>query len=358
MLRFQLALVILTLLPLIMALIGTFAITPKRQQSMEATLDAAARMPVEKRAVSAQQQTSVEQALDQARKKVQLEFQSLYRYRLLIPASLLSLLYFCMLSLGISALPVEAPCSTYLCQPFPSIDRHWLINPAFAALGAYVFNFGFLARRGYMADITKNAYWSAINRLIFAVGFGIALSMATTTRGWGFRGETLGFISFAIAFIPRVAVSWLRRAGTNYFGERDDAVHELSLQLVQGIDIWKVARLEEEGIESVQNLATASAVTLAAKMHYPLRTIVDWVDQAILIQRFPESAKRLPAIGVPVSAIEFAWLANSDDSPAFARIAQALGVDVDLLRMTATSLDEDLYVNVLWRLWQSMEPDE
>ena len=362
MLRFQVALVILTLLPLIMALISVFAITPKRQESMEATLDCAARSPIEKRSVNPQLQTLVEQAIDQARKKVQLEFRSLYRYRLLIPAAILSLLYFCMLSLGISALPFETPCNLYLCQAFPSIDRHWLINPAFAALGAYVFNFGFLARRGYMADVTKNAFWSCINRLILAVGFGIALSMATTTHGWGFRGESLGFISFAIAFIPRVALSWLRRAGSDYFGEREDSTHELSLQLVQGIDIWKVARLEEEGIESIQNLATASAVTLAAKMHYPLRSIVDWVDQAILIQRLPESFKRLSTIGVPVSAIEFAWLADQQATKqaehAYALIAQTLGIDEDLVRLTATSLDEDLYVNVLWRLWQSMEPDE
>jgi hypothetical protein len=355
--RFQIALLILTFLPLVMAFISAFAITPKRQQSMTDTLNAAAKAPLDNPTISAPS-SFVDEAIQRTLDKLQGEFQSLYQLRMLIPAALLCILYYCMLSIGVSALPFQTRDDLILCRPFLYFDHRFLINPSFAALGAYVFNFGFLARRGYMADVTKNAFWSCVNRLIFSVGFGIALSMATSTKSWGLGTESVGFAAFAVAFIPRIALSWLRRAGTNYFGQQDDSIKELSLQLIQGIDIWKVARLEEEGIESIQNLATANAVTLAAKMHYPLRTIVDWVDQAIFIQRFPEKFKVLPALGIPVSAIEFAWLANNKDCAALNILAQKLDVDPQLLTFTSQSFAQDLYVNVLWRLWQSIEPDE
>jgi len=107
--RFQLALVILTLLPLMMAFIGAFAITPKRQKSMDATLEAATKTTIDKRATGGAPQLSVEEALQRTREKLSEEFHSLYRFRMLVPATFLCILYFCMLSLGVSALPLNPP---------------------------------------------------------------------------------------------------------------------------------------------------------------------------------------------------------------------------------------------------------
>jgi len=40
---------------------------------------------------------------------------------------------------------------------------------------------------------------------------------------------------------------------------------------------------QEEGIENVENLASADVVALAVRTHYNLRTLVDWIDKAILL---------------------------------------------------------------------------
>jgi hypothetical protein len=151
-----------------------------------------------------------------------------------------------------------------------------------AALGAYIFNVGVMVRRAFLSDITEHVFWSATNRLLLAASLGLVLS----------KYFDVPYVYFGIAFVPRVFVSSTKRA-VSAAAEKlsksanQDKTEELPLDLVQGIDIWKEQRMEEEGIESIQNLATADLLTLAVKTHYPLRTLVDWVDQAILINRLP-----------------------------------------------------------------------
>ena len=77
--------------------------------------------------------------------------------------------------------------------------------------------------------------------------------------------------------------------------------------MVKGINMWKEYRLEEEGIENVQNLATADVTELTVRTHYNFRTLVDWIDQAILLTRLTgEQVKALASQATAVSAIEFA----------------------------------------------------
>jgi hypothetical protein len=121
-----------------------------------------------------------------------------------------------------------------------------------------------------------------------------------------------------------------RQQFTSVLADSDDRSVDLPIQLVQGIDIWKEQRFQEEGIENVQNLATADVFSLAVETHYPLRTLIDWIDQAIFIQRFSASLKRARDSSLAVSAIELAWLAPCNEnqgSAGAAKIAQALGVD-------------------------------
>ena len=72
------------------------------------------------------------------------------------------------------------------------------------------------------------------------------------------------------------------------------STEDLPLQMVKGINIWKAYRLEEEGIENVQNLATADVTELAVRTHYNFRTLIDWIDQSLLLVRLTsEQSKAL-----------------------------------------------------------------
>lgn len=59
----------------------------------------------------------------------------------------------------------------------------------------------------------------------------------------------------------------------------------------------------------------ADILNLAVKTHYPLRTLIDWIDQAILIQRFPSKIPALRDAGLSVSAVDLAWMVATKDRP-------------------------------------------
>lgn len=204
-----------------------------------------------------------------------------------------------------------------------------------------------VVQRSFTADVTKNVFWSSLNRLIFSVGFSLILYSL---------GNAGHIVCFSIAFFPGVFITWLRKTITRLLGIGTSTTQELEIQLVQGIDIWKEDRLEEEGIESVQNLATSDVFPLAMKTHYPIRTIVDWVDQAILIQRFPLKLQALQQAGLPISAIEFAWMFRQDTDGTLSNlIGGKIGMDGPIVKQAMQSLAEDMSVRILWRLWQSRE---
>jgi len=51
---------------------------------------------------------------------------------------------------------------------------------------------------------------------------------------------------------------------------------------LDGLTVWHEARLEEEDIENVPNMATADIVELMLHTRIPRERIIDWVDQALL----------------------------------------------------------------------------
>jgi hypothetical protein len=218
-------------------------------------------------------------------------------------------------------------------------------------LGAYTFNTGLLVRRAYVSDVTKNLYWGSINRLIFTVTLAVAFVPHIPLLG---KHHTV--VSFSIAFFPKLALTALRRLMVKIMAVPDAGEADIAIQAVQGIDIWKQARLEEEGIESVQNLATADVLMIAVKTNYPLRTIVDWMDQAIMIQRFPTKYKQLLHAGLPVSAMDFTWKCPQSDEAAYEKvIADALRVDPLVVKETIHCMTDDTVIRILRRLWQSTD---
>jgi hypothetical protein len=51
---------------------------------------------------------------------------------------------------------------------------------------------------------------------------------------------------------------------------------------LDGLNVWYEARLLEEGIEDMQNLATCNLVDVMLNTRIPVERLVDWIDQSIL----------------------------------------------------------------------------
>ena len=342
--RIDFAVTLLALLPLIVAVVFRAAVLPDRISTMVAALTAA----------ESRTDPEIPNGKDyvlQGRHRVVREFGSLYNTRLIFPAFLLSLFYLIGFSLGVLLIATVhgVPCPAPFCRSLMCIPLEYLRNPEAALVGCYVFNTGVLIRRSFAADITKNVFWGAINRVILSVGFSIAVAISPLPSYF--------LVSFAIAFFPRLFVTWLRKLLTKTLALNDSAP-ELDIQLVQGIDVWKEERLEEEGIESVQNLATADALSLAVKTHYPQRTIIDWIDQALLIQRFPRLIKAIQDAGLAISAIEFCLMCRSDNDAVRNVVGAKTGIDPVILQYSMQTMYQDAAIQNIWHLWQTPDADE
>jgi hypothetical protein len=286
--------------------------------------------------------------------RIRKDFGSLYGSSFFAAAAIVTLLYFLFFWLGLSLLSLSSSGCFF---PGKSIigclgGSEALTNMAYAALGAYIFNLGVMVRRAFLSDITEHVFWSANYRLLLSSGLALILPTVSVWHP--------PYLLFAIAFTPRTLVTALKnlvRVTAEKFGNlrAHDTTDELSLSLIQGIDIWKEQRLEEEGIESVQNLATADVLTLAVKTHYSMRTLLDWVDQAILINRLPGKLTVIRNAGLPISAIEFAWMSpvNSLNEEMANLVAKTIENEPPVVAAMMNSLYEDAYVNALWSLWQA-----
>ena len=267
---------------------------------------------------------------------------------LAIPSLLLTVFYFFGFLL----------CDSYLRLHYVENAHAWFFPTQFvdscgrliyAFVGVFIFNLGTMVRRLYLADINEQVFWGAVNRLLLSMGLALVIM-----RSFDWGNATF---YFSIGFLANIVLDWLLENALKLLNVTKPKQDDLPLQMVKGINIWKEYRLEEEGIENVQNLATADVVDLAVRTHYSARTLIDWIDQSIVLTRLSsDQVKALTAQAVAVSAIELASAApesNNGDHTFSNALASKLSVDPVLMAATLDRLYEDEYVRSLWELWQS-----
>ena len=106
-----------------------------------------------------------------------------------------------------------------------------------------------------------------------------------------------------------------------------------------------------------RNLATCDFFDLAFATRYNIRTLLDWVDQAILVHRMGQKATKLRDEGFITGAIDLAWASPPNEKDAGKLVAGQLAKTVDAGPVYVTTLMNSLYqdtqVQLLWDLWQS-----
>jgi hypothetical protein len=268
---------------------------------------------------------------------------------LAIPSVLLSVLY------GAGFLL----CDSFLRIHYSEHVRHAVLFPIdlveacrpliYAFIGVFIFNLGTMVRRLYLADINEQVFWGAVNRLLLSMGLALVIM-----KSFSYTSPAL---YFSIGFLANIVLDWLLENALKLLNLGKPKQDDLSLQMVRGINIWKEYRLQEEGIENVQNLATADVVDLAVRTHYSARTLIDWIDQSIVLLRLTnDQVKALNSQAVAISAIDLSAGApenNNGDRTFATALAAKLNVDPELLAATLNRLYEDEYVRSLWELWQS-----
>lgn len=153
----------------------------------------------------------------------------------------------------------------------------------FAFMGAYAYSLQSLVRRYFQSDLRTGAYLYAILRVVVVLLVVWALEFVLPdTMGQAPRTA----LAFVIGVFPDVGwrvivsvVSWPAKMMLPSLRS------EFPLSDLDGLNLWYEARLLEEGIEDMQNLATADLVEVMLNSRIPVPRLVDWVDQALLYLR-------------------------------------------------------------------------
>lgn len=161
----------------------------------------------------------------------------------------------------------------------------------FAFLGAYFFAIQMLFRRYVLKDLRSSAYVGVSLRIVMAVmGTWVLIPTARTLHILDSTSDLntnpkLLVLSFVIGVFPPVIWQFLQAAFKKISGARyflPSLSSELPLSSLDGLTVWHEARLEEEDVENVPNMATANIVDLMLNTRFSPDRVIDWIDQSIL----------------------------------------------------------------------------
>jgi hypothetical protein len=153
-----------------------------------------------------------------------------------------------------------------------------------AFLGAYFFSLQMVFRRYVRGDLRGSAYVAVVMRVILAVVGTWVVTEVAKGAGLGAAKWQLLTLGFVIGVFPKVAWQVVQMAYAKTFkGVLPSLEAQLPLSELDGLTVWHEARLEEEDIENVPNMATADLVELFVSTRYSPDRLIEWVDQAILL---------------------------------------------------------------------------
>ena len=177
-------------------------------------------------------------------------------------------------------------------------------------LGAYFYSLGVLIRRFFAYDLYPSAFLQLIYRVIIVFVISLVLTIfvpiatvalpeaaklslaapfaglpAAPNGGIPLSGSTAlaGALAFFFGVWTPSFYLWIPRLISSLpFAIDKEGSPQASVAQLEGVDLWVESRLNEEGIETVQAMATAAIERLVRRTYFTTARIVCWVDQALL----------------------------------------------------------------------------
>jgi hypothetical protein len=219
-------------------------------------------------------------------------------------------------------------------------------------LGAYVYSSMLIYRRYMAYDLTPMVYIFAATRFMLAftigsiVGLGIGTASRYTVTPSDLNLSSISIIVFFIGFFPDQGLDWIIAFAKRAMGRSTNLSNEQRLGSIEGLSIWQQSRLQQEGIDNVQNLATTDVSHLVIGTPFTVGQIVDWVDQATLILYANKDYRCLEEATVRCASDLLAAAANE---VCFGDLTQASGLSASKLRMLVTSVECAVNIRLMCR---------
>jgi hypothetical protein len=233
---------------------------------------------------------------------------------------------------------------------------------SYAFLGAYTFGIGMLFRRYARSDIKPSAYAHFSIRTITAIIIAWAAILILPDSA---DKPAVLVTAFVIGVFPDTGLAaileFVKRR--QFIQSNVPSLSEkFPLERLDGINIYHRARLIDEGIENMENLAHADLIDLMLQTRIPLATLIDWIDQSILYLHLAaestavdDDLKKLRSYGIrTASDLEKAKkCANSRSATQLKRFLGLLNPNEDVARLETildTLGDDEWMENV--RVWR------
>jgi hypothetical protein len=222
-----------------------------------------------------------------------------------------------------------------------------------AWLGAYLHSVERTVRHYVADDLYPDIYVSTAKRFIVAfmigaivaVAFGILGSVTPVQIDLNRHLAAVYVVAFVTGLFPERGMRWIVTTGSRLLHFREDLGEEKKLTQIEGLSFWQRDRLDQEGVENAQNLATAHLLTLVARTPYSVGQVVDWVDQAtLLVYTSADQFARLKQIGlIRASSVLQTAAANITE------LASTSGLPVEQLRLLEQMLGTSANIRAICR---------
>lgn len=204
------------------------------------------------------------------------------------PWNWLSYLIHCILAVLATLLGV----TLFFREPDALLDMNTQRAMQFGFLGAYVYCLNLVYRRYTTLDLQPHVFLSCGVGLIAGMAFNFVAFTAITnvaastaagdTEFKGIGAGAAAIMAFSLGYFPNLAIRWFGRVSRTSVHERQRRSDALPLSLIDGISELHESRLQDEGIDNVQNLASANIKDLIINTPFSALEIVEWTDQAVL----------------------------------------------------------------------------
>lgn len=173
-----------------------------------------------------------------------------------------------------------------------------------AGFGAFVAVLYYMTGRLYANALSSRFLTTSALRSASAIALGYILGLAGVDQVLPSANTTLAAY-FLVGLFHNWAMNAMRTRALVLLGAPKSDNEELPITIVEGIEDTSADLLSEYGVSTVQHLALTDAGELSERTLIPLDRILDWTDQAILIQRIKRSVVSTRSLGIR-TATDFA----------------------------------------------------
>ena len=201
-------------------------------------------------------------------------------------------------------------------------------------LGAFIWGAQIVIRRLISGDLTPGVYYNVTFRMIMAPILAILVMFclrSVVINGKVWPMEMLPVMAVLTGLFPEQVIAWLKERVFIFSKRRNRYADALPLDMIEGMNIFHKARLNELGIDNAQNLAKANLIELIIRTPFEPRMLIDWIAQARLYIYTKDEIVSLRDAGIRTIFDLVEACENAEELEAVASLTGVSAVKLNLL---------------------------